>query len=64
MPDMQSRGDAASEAPVKTETAPAQEELVIKEESDQKPEVKEEEAKPEPEIEVSIQSWLSYVRWC
>jgi tRNA pseudouridine13 synthase len=56
MPDMQSRGDAASEAPVKTETAPAQEELVIKEESDQKPEAKEEEAKPEPEIEVSIQS--------
>jgi tRNA pseudouridine13 synthase len=58
MPDMQSRGDAASEAPVKTETVPAQEESVIKEESDQKPEVKEEEeeAIPEPEIEVSIQS--------
>ncbi|KAH7081091.1 pseudouridine synthase [Paraphoma chrysanthemicola] len=53
MPDVSSGGDTTIETPVKTEDTPAQDQLVIKEEGDAQPEVKTEEVKLEPEIELT-----------
>jgi tRNA pseudouridine13 synthase len=54
MPDVVIAEAGAQSAPVKTEETPVQEEKDAKQEGDQQIEPKQEEEKPEPEVEVSL----------